>query len=165
MGGALKGPAAYHLRLIDSFCLTSPHTTMRRLVAVLLFAALGCSSSGGSNPDGAAGSGGPGGAGGSAGASGAMGSCQAIRLCALDCADDACVASNCLPMGSAAAQAKFQLVRDCTKAAQPAGGGCATPNDINCLCLAQCLQDPPCGELTLDCTANIVDTICDDVCH
>ena len=137
---------------------------MRRLVAVLVVAALGCSSGGGSNPDGAAGSGGSGG-GGSGGAAAAMGSCQTIRLCALDCADDACVATNCLPMGTAAAQAKFQMVRDCTKAAQPAGGGCATPNDINCLCLAQCLQDPPCGELTLDCTANIVDTICDDVCH
>ena len=90
-------------------------------------------------------------------------SCQAIRLCSLDCADDACVAANCLPMGSTAAQAQFQMLHDCTKAAQPTGGGCATPNDVNCLCLAQCLQDPPCGELAMACTATIVDTICDNV--
>jgi hypothetical protein len=134
---------------------------MRRLMAVLLVAALGCSSGGDSNPDGATGSGGAGGSGGGA----ATGSCQAIRLCSLDCADDACVATNCMPMGTPAAQALFQMVHDCTKAAQPAGGGCATPSDINCLCLAQCLQDPPCGELTMNCTANIVDTICDVSCH
>ena len=92
------------------------------------------------------------------------GSCQAIRLCSLDCADDACVATNCLPMGSAAAQAQFQMLHDCTKVARPAGGGCATPNDVNCLCLAQCLEDPPCGELAMDCAA-AVDTICDIACH
>jgi hypothetical protein len=158
----LSGPAAYHLRLIDSFRSLSPHTCMRRLFALLFVAALGCSSSGSTNNDGAAGSGGNGGAGGMAPPAA---SCQAIRLCALDCADDACLAANCLPMGSAAAQAQFQMLHDCTKAAQPAGGGCATPNDINCLCLAQCLQDPPCADLAMDCTANIVDTICDNACH
>jgi hypothetical protein len=137
---------------------------MRQLVAVVLLAALGCSSSGSSNNDGAAGNGGTG-AGGTGGMAPPAASCQAIRLCSLDCADEACLAANCLPMGSAAAQAQFQMLHDCTKAAQPAGGGCATPNDVNCLCLAQCLQEPPCGDLALDCTANIVDTICDNVCH
>jgi hypothetical protein len=70
-----------------------------------------------------------------------------------------------LPRGTAEAQAKFQALNDCSKGAQPDGGGCATPNDVNCLCLAQCLQEPPCGDLVLDCTGNIVDTICDNVCH
>jgi hypothetical protein len=139
---------------------------MRQVVAVLLLlAALGCSSSGGSNNDGAAGGGGTGSAG-AGGMAPPAGSCQAIRLCSLDCADDACVATNCLPMGSTAAQAQFQMLHDCTKVARPSGGGCATPNDVNCLCLAQCLEDPPCGELAMACTANLtIDTICDNACH
>ncbi len=136
---------------------------MRQLVAVLLVVALGCSSSDGNN-DGAAGSGGAG-AGGAGGMAPPAASCQAIRLCSMDCADDACVAANCLPMGSTAAQAQFQMLHDCTKVARPAGGGCATPNDVNCLCLAQCLEDPPCGELAMACTATVVDTICDISCH
>jgi hypothetical protein len=126
------------------------------VVVTALALALGCSSGGGSNTDGAAGM---------DSMPAPTGSCQAIRLCALDCVDDACVAANCMPRGTPAAQAQFQMVHDCTKAAQPAGGGCATPNDINCLCLAQCLQDPPCGDLALECTANLVDTFCDNVCH
>jgi hypothetical protein len=134
---------------------------MRQLVAVLLVVALGCSSGGGSNNDGAAGSGG----GGTGGTPAPTATCQALRLCALDCADDACVAANCLPMGTPAAQAQFQLLHDCSKAAQPAGGGCATPNDVDCLCLAQCLQDPPCWELALECAAHMVDVFCDNRCH
>jgi hypothetical protein len=129
----------------------------------MLIAVLGCSSGNSNNP-GTGGSGGSG-SGGTGGMPPPAGSCQAIRLCALDCADDACVTSNCLPMGTATAQTAFQAVYDCTKAAQPTGGGCATPGDINCLCMAQCLQDPPCGELALDCTANITDIVCDDLCH
>jgi hypothetical protein len=85
-------------------------------------------------------------------------------MCSLDCADDACVMNNCLPMGTAAAQAAFQMLYDCTKAAQPAGGGCATPSDINCLCLAQCLQDPPCTDLAMACAGG-VDVVCDVTCH
>jgi len=148
--------------LIDSFRATSPHTDMRQLVAVLLLVALGCSSSDGTSNDGAAGGTGAGGAGGMAPPAG---SCQAIRLCSHDCADDACVAANCLPMGSTAAQAQFQMLHDCSKAAQPTGGGCATPGDLNCLCLAQCLQDPPCGDLAMVCNATPVDTFCDNACH
>ena len=115
-------------------------------VAALFIAGLACSSS--SNGDG-----GP-----------PAGSCQAIRICALDCADDACVMNNCLPRGNAAAQATFQSLFECTKAAQPAGGGCATPNDVECLCLAQCLQDPPCVDLAMEC-AGIADNVCDVTCH
>jgi hypothetical protein len=92
------------------------------------------------------------------------GTCQAIRICALDCADDACVTNNCVPRGSAAAQAAFQSLFDCTKAAQPTGGGCATPNDVECLCLAQCLQDPPCYDLAMECAGG-TDNVCDVTCH
>jgi hypothetical protein len=147
--------------MIDSFAGPTPHIGMRGLLTLMLVVAIACSSNG-SNTDGAAGSSGSGGTGGMAPPAG---SCQAIRLCALDCADDACLTTNCLPRGTASAQTQFQMLNDCTKAAQPAGGGCATPNDVNCLCLAQCLEDPPCGDLALDCAGNMVDTICDNTCH
>ena len=88
-------------------------------------------------------------------------SCQDIRICALDYADDAMVMTNCVSKGSADAQAAFQMLNDCTKNM----GGCVPANDINCLCLAQCLQDPPCVDLVYACTGNITDTICDNTCH
>ena len=50
---------------------------------------------------------------------------------------------------------------DCTKNT----GGCDPVNDINCLCLAQCLQDPPCQDLVFTCTGNIADQLCDGPCH
>jgi hypothetical protein len=133
-------------------------------LATLIAAAAGCSGSGSSN-DGGPGTGGSGMGGmGGMGGGAPTGSCQAIRLCALDCADDTCVANNCLPMGSAASQTQFQALHDCTKVARPAGGGCATPNDINCLCLAQCLEDPPCGEMAIEC-GGPGDLVCDGLCH
>jgi hypothetical protein len=133
------------------------------VMAALLVIAPACSSNNGSNDGGAGGTGGSGGSGGGAGGPPA-GSCQAIRLCALDCADDACVTNTCLPRGNAAAQTQFQALYDCTKVARPAGGGCATPNDVDCLCLAQCLQDPPCGEMAIEC-AGAGDNVCDVLCH
>ena len=91
--------------------------------------------------------------------------CQAIRLCALDCADDACVRTTASPGGTAAAQAAFQALYDCTKASAHAGT-CTSPSDINCLCLAQCLQDPPCmaGDGGLR-RGNRADIVCEDRCH
>jgi hypothetical protein len=127
------------------------------LVAVVL--TLACSSGGSGNPDGGAGGSGGGGGGGAP-----SGTCQAIRLCALDCSDEACV-TTCANRGTSAAQAAFQALYDCTKAALPTGGGCATPSDVDCLCMAQCIQDPPCFDQTIECTANMTDTICDDLCH
>jgi len=88
-------------------------------------------------------------------------SCQDIRICALDYADDAMVMTNCVSKGSASAQTAFQMLNDCTKNT----GGCVPANDINCLCMAQCLQDPPCVDLVYACTGNITDTICDNTCH
>src|SRR5262245_8577760 len=82
-------------------------------------------------------------------------SCQDIRICALDYADDTAVMTNCVSKGSADAQTAFQALNDCTKNM----GGCMPANDINCLCLAQCLQDPPCVDLVYTCTGNITDTI------
>ena len=130
---------------------------MRSVLLVAVTLALACSG----------GSGGPDGGGGAGGGGAPSGSCQAIRLCALDCGDEACV-TTCVNRGTPAAQAAFQSLYDCTRAAPPSGGGCATPNDVdyvNCLCMAQCLQDPPCFDQTIACTANITDTICDDLCH
>jgi hypothetical protein len=130
---------------------------MRSVLLIALALTLACSGGGSSNPDG--------GAGGSGGNGGApSGSCQAIRLCALDCADEACV-TTCVNRGTPSAQAAFQTLHDCTKAAQPTGGGCATLGDVECLCMAQCIQDPPCFDQTIECTANMTDTICDDLCH
>jgi hypothetical protein len=125
------------------------------MAATLGAGAVSCSSSGGSN-------GGGGGAGGNGGAGGAtVFSCQDIRICALDYADDAAVMTNCTSKGSADAQSAFQALYDCTKNT----GGCDPVNDINCLCLAQCLQDPPCQDLVFACTGNIADQLCDGPCH
>ena len=109
--------------------------------------------------------GGGGGAGGGAGGTGGPGgatvfSCQDIRLCALDYADDASVMTNCKSKGSADAQTKFQALYDCTKNT----GGCMPVNDRNCLCMAQCLQDPPCENLVFDCIGNTADLVCGGPC-
>ncbi len=106
--------------------------------------------------------GGCGGAGGGVdGAGGGPGqTCQSIRLCALDCGDDACVMSTCKVRGDAAAQAAFQSLYDCTKTA----GGCV-PGNINCLCLAQCLESPPCASELDMCVGATTDSICDVSCH
>jgi hypothetical protein len=132
---------------------------MRSVLLVALSVTLGCSGGGSGNPDG--------GGGGSGGGGAPSGSCQEIRLCVLDCADQACI-TNCANRGTPAAQTAFQTLIECTRAAEPTGGGCATPSDVNggdCLCMAQCIEDPPCFDQTIECTANITDTICDDLCH
>jgi hypothetical protein len=115
---------------------------------------LGCSSTGSSNDSGATG--------GSGGATNAT--CQAIRICAVDCTDEACVTNNCKPRGTTEAQATFQALYDCTK--DPTRGTCTSPSDVNCLCLAQCLQDPPCVAETEACLAGAApDIVCEDRCH
>jgi hypothetical protein len=133
-----------------------------------------CSSSGGASRDAASGGAGAGradAAGGGNGATDADASadagawtCQQVRLCAFQCTSDACI-STCAQHGSAAAQAAFQTVNDCTKS--PETGGCAEtsdPNYRNCLCLAQCLEDPPCAATLDPCLGPTVDdTVC-DVC-
>ena len=115
-----------------------------------------CSSTGGAK-DGGGGSGG-GGSGGSGGAT--VFSCQDIRLCALDYPDDTAVMTNCKSKGSADAQTAFQALYDCTKNT----GGCDPVNDINCLCMAQCLQDPPCQDLVFSCIGTIADALCNGPC-
>ena len=117
-----------------------------------------CSSGGGSKDGGGGSGGGAGGSGGSGGAT--VFSCQDIRLCALDYADDTAVMTNCTSKGSADAQTKFQALYDCTKNT----GGCEPVNDRNCLCMAQCLQDPPCQDLVFACIGNIADALCDGPC-
>ena len=99
---------------------------------------------------------------GGAGAGGGPGNqtCQALRLCALDCGDEGCV-STCKQRGTADAQAAFQGLFDCTRTE----GGCASPNDLNCLCNAQCLQDPPCAVELDACVGATSDSICEVNCH
>jgi len=90
--------------------------------------------------------------------------CQAIRICAVDCTDEACVTNMCKSRGTTEAQAAFQALHDCTK--DPARGTCASPSDVNCLCLAQCLQDPPCVAEVEACLAGAApDIVCEDRCH
>ena len=110
---------------------------MRRALtaaAAAMLIGVGCSSSGGSDDGGSGATGGTGGA--------TNATCQAIRICAVDCTDEACVMTMCKSRGTTEAQATFQALYDCTK--DPARGTCTSPSDVNCLCLAQCLQDPPC---------------------
>lgn len=132
------------------------------LLAVMTTAALafGCSSSG-SSTDAGGGSGG-GGATGTGGTGGqTTASCQTIRLCARDCADDACVQNTCKPMApSPVAQDTFQALSECT--ADPARGNCPTGWRVDdCLCMAQYRQDPPCADLLAACVGNISDVIAD----
>jgi hypothetical protein len=132
------------------------------VAAVLMIAA--CSSGGGSH-DGGGGAGGGGATGGGGGAT-TNATCQDIRLCVLDCGDDACIAM-CKARGTADAQALYQALDDCTRAAPPTGGGCTVPYDLpNCYCPAQCLQDPPCGPQVDACVAPAgMDLVCDMRCH
>jgi hypothetical protein len=108
----------------------------------------------------AGGASGGGGATGGAGGGATNAACQAIRLCAIDCADAACIMNSCKPMGrTAAAETAFQALYDCTL--DPARGNCPSLNDVNCMCMAQYLQDPPCADALFDCVGNIIDTIAD----
>jgi hypothetical protein len=130
------------------------------LLAVITTAALalGCSSGGSSNDAGT----GSGGSGGGSGGTGGMtaASCQTIRLCARDCADDACVQNMCKPMAPAAAQDAFQALSDCT--VDPARGNCPSGSHVDdCLCMAQYRQDPPCADLLSACVGDITDVIAD----
>jgi hypothetical protein len=92
--------------------------------------------------------------------------CQQVRLCAFSCTSDACVAT-CRQRGSAGAQAAFEAVTSCTQgSAADGGGGCppvSDPGYRNCLCLAQCLEEPPCAATLDPCLGNLDDTVC-DVC-
>jgi hypothetical protein len=92
--------------------------------------------------------------------------CQQVRLCAFSCTSDACIAT-CRQRGSAAAQAAFEAVTSCTQGSvADGGGGCppvSDPGYRNCLCLAQCLEDPPCAATLDPCLGNLDDTVC-DVC-
>jgi hypothetical protein len=147
------------------------------VLAAALLASGACSSSKPAAQDAGSGTGGTGAGGapmvtdGGADAAGATAdagawTCQQVRLCAFSCTSDACVAT-CRQRGSAAAQAAFEAVTSCTQGA-PAdgGGGCppvSDPGYRNCLCLAQCLEDPPCAATLDPCLGNLDDTVC-DVC-
>jgi hypothetical protein len=90
--------------------------------------------------------------------------CQQVRLCAFGCSSEACV-DTCRQRGSAAAQAAFAAVTSCTQgSAADGGGGCppvSDPGYRNCLCLAQCLEEPPCAATLDPCLGNIDDSVCD----
>jgi hypothetical protein len=137
---------------------------LRYAAMAALMVAVGCSS-GGSNNDAAggssggssAGASGGGGATGGAGGGATNATCQALRMCALDNPDEVSFNSNCKSMGTTAAQAAFQALFECTT--DPARGNCGSPVDINCLCMAQYLQDPPCADLLSACVGDINDLI------
>ena len=138
---------------------------LRYAAIAALVVAVGCSSSG-SNHDAAGGSsggssagtgGGGGGATGGSGGGATNANCQALRMCALDNPDQASFDANCKAMGTPAAQAAFQALFECTT--DPARGNCGEPVDINCLCMAQYLQDPPCTDLLDACVGTITDLI------
>ncbi len=115
-----------------------------------LLLTLACSS-GGSNPDGGAT-----GSGGAGGGSATTATCQAARACAIDCADATCLAT-CASRANPPAQAAFQALVECTMTM----GQCASFDDINCVCLAQCAMDPPCIVEVDNCLAGIVmDNVC-----
>ena len=134
---------------------------LRYAAMAALVVAVGCSSSS-SNHDAAGGSsggsgGGGGGATGGSGGSATNANCQALRMCALDNPDQASFDANCKAMGTPAAQAALQALFECTT--DPARGNCGSPVDINCLCMAQYLQDPPCTDLLDACVGTITDLI------
>ncbi len=83
--------------------------------------------------------------------------CLALRLCAFECADDACVAA-CRAKGSAAALAAFDVVQSCTRQA------CPTVGDVTCACTEQCLADGVCLDAVAACLGAAPDAICDNLC-
>jgi hypothetical protein len=131
------------------------------LLAIAVLVGAACSGGGSNGGDAAAGAGGGGGPGGGGGGGGSSSTktCQDIRLCAADCADDACVA-NCEQGASADNRANFEALDECTKTT----GGCSDRSSTeygNCFCLAQCVQDPPCLSLVDACfMGNGTDDVC-----
>ena len=129
-------------------------------VAALLMAAFACSSNTSPNNDGA-GTGGSGATGGGGGGA-TQGSCQAIRICAKDCGDDACIAT-CKSRGSADAQTAWQALYDCT--ADTTRGNCTMANTISdCVCMAQCYDGACLAEVDA-CVAGATDIVCEGNCH
>jgi hypothetical protein len=86
-----------------------------------------------------------------------MGTCQSLRLCAFDCADDACV-QTCRAKGTASAQVAFDELEACTTKACAKG-------DVNCACGEQCLADGSCLTAVDACLGTAADPICDNLCH
>jgi hypothetical protein len=123
---------------------------MRWAALAIGVVALACSSGGSSSNDG----------GGNDGAAAGPSTCQQIRMCAFDCADDACV-PKCRAPGSTAAQAAWDALLACTK------GACPTAGDITCACSEQCLADGACLAEVDGCLGamNTDDAICDSLCH
>lgn len=94
--------------------------------------------------------------------------CEQVRLCAFNCGNSASCVATCRQRGSAAAQAAFDGVTMCTQGAVDAGGGgcppVSDPGYRNCLCLAQCLQDPPCAATLDPCLGPLLDDAVCDAC-
>jgi hypothetical protein len=86
------------------------------------------------------------------------GTCQSLRLCAFDCADDACVQA-CRAKGAASALAAFDTLEACTVKACPKKG------DVTCACGEQCLADGACLAAVDACLGDVSDAICDNLCH
>jgi hypothetical protein len=144
----------------------APASIFSLLILGLCLGGPGCSSSASTPHDAASGSAGAGGpdAGGDATADAAAWTCQQVRICASTCTSDSCV-SDCKQRGSATALAAFQTVTSCTQgSAADGGGGCppiGDPGYYNCLCLAQCLQDPPCAATLDPCLGTVsIDLVC-----
>jgi hypothetical protein len=116
---------------------------VRGACSFLLFLLAGACSQGAASPD----------------AAPSSATCLAVRLCAFECADDACVAA-CRAKGSATALTAFDALQSCTRAACAAG-------DVNCACTEQCLADGACLEAVDAClgSTTATDTICDNICH
>ena len=126
-----------------------------------MVAVMACSG-GGNTSDAGGGSGGGGGAtGGSGGATNAT--CQDMRMCVMDCGDDACV-NNCKSRGDAAAQAAFQALYDCT--IDSARGACPMARAIDdCVCMAQCFDGACLAETDACVNGAAVDLVCEMRCH
>jgi hypothetical protein len=128
---------------------------MRGLLALSMVWLLACSSGSGSNGDGGPDAGGS-----------TVKSCVDIRRCTVEalCADEACV-NTCKERGSAAAQAAFDALEQCTNTT----AGCArnSPDYMECFCKAQCREDYTCADpgfldACLDGTS--VDQVCETFC-
>jgi hypothetical protein len=87
----------------------------------------------------------------------AMLTCQQVRMCVFDCADDACVAA-CAAKGSPAAKTDFEALRACTAKT------CST-GDVTCACGEQCMADGACLHEADVCLGTAsTDLICDSLC-
>jgi hypothetical protein len=147
------------------------------LALALLFAGWGCVSSAAKSDAGSAGgAGGAGNSGGSANheagaptggtggsttpdaATGPPKTCQEVRVCIHNCAQDMACAGKCVSTAPTAVRQQYQEIQACSMVACP-------QQDEPCRCEQECFADGMCFDLVETCDDGVGDPWCDVRCH